>query len=123
MEGEMSKLRIILRVKIHAGKQEEFKAVAAAFLSVVRERCPGTLEYEWFLSSDQTECVVLQTYASSEALLAHAEAHAQLLPQLLAVCDVLDIWLCGEPSAAVLERVAAFAPKPYALLQGRDRES
>jgi quinol monooxygenase YgiN len=118
MEGEMSKLRIILRVKIHAGKLEDFKAVAGAFLSTVRERCPGTLEYEWFLSGDQ--CVVLETFASSEALLAHVEATAAHSPQLFALCDMSDIWLCGEPSAAVLERVAAFAPKPYSFLQGRD---
>jgi hypothetical protein len=31
-----------------------------------------------------------------------------------------DIWLCGELSAAVLERVAAFSPKLYSFLQGRD---
>jgi quinol monooxygenase YgiN len=55
----MSKLRIIVRLKIHTGKLDAFKVLAAAILSVVQERCQGTLEYEWFLSSDQTECVVL----------------------------------------------------------------
>jgi quinol monooxygenase YgiN len=119
MDGEMSKLRIIARLKIHTGKLDEFKALAATVLSVVQERCPGTLEYEWFLSTDQTECVVLETFASSEALLAHADAVAEQARQLFAVCDMPDIWLCGEPSAAVLERAAAFAPKPYAFLQGR----
>ena len=62
----------------------------------------------------------LETFASSEALLAHVEATAAHSPHLFALCDMSDIWLCGEPSAAVLERVAAFAPQPYSFLQGRD---
>jgi quinol monooxygenase YgiN len=119
MEEEMSKLRIIARLKIHTGKLDEFKVLAATVLSVVQERCPGTLEYEWFLNSDLTECVVLETFASSEALLVHADAVAEHARQMFTLCDMLDIWLCGEPLAAVLERAAAFAPKPYAFLQGR----
>ena len=115
----MSKLRIIARLQIHPGKLEEFKARAATVLSVVQDRCPGTLEYEWFLRSNQTECIVLETFASAEALLAHAEVIAEPARQLFAVSDLADMWLCGEPSAAVLERAAAFAPTLYAFLQGR----
>ena len=115
----MSKLRIIVRLQIHMGKLDAFKMLAATVLAVVQERCPGTSEYEWFLSSDQTECVVLETFASSEALLVHADVVAEHARRLFTLCDIFDIWLCGEPSAEVLERAATFAPKPYAFLQGK----
>jgi len=115
----MTKLRLIFRLKLHPRKLDEFKEVAAAILSAVEARGHDTLEYEWFLNAEQTECVVLETFASSEALLEHADMIADLAVRLFSITDLVDIWLCGEPSAAVLAKTAAFAPKPYAFMQGR----
>ena len=115
----MSKLRFIFRVKIHAGKLGEFEAAAAALLAMVKARGPQTLEYEWFLNDDRTECIVLETFASSEALLVHADMVAEKARELFGSCDILDLWLCGEPTAAALQRTAAFAPRRYSFLQGR----
>src|SRR5687768_6631654 len=98
----MSKLRLIFRLKIHNGKLESLKRVAARILTMVQQKGPGTLEYEWFMSADHTECVVLETFASSDALLEHAELVAAEAVELFAVCDLVDIWLCGKPSPAVL---------------------
>ena len=115
----MSKLRFVFRVKIHAGKLDEFKAAGAALLAMVKARGPQTLEYEWFLNDDQTECVVLETFASSEALLVHADMVADTARVLFGLCDILDLWLCGEPTPEVVQRAAAFAPRRYSFLQGR----
>ena len=115
----MSRLRLILRVRIHPGKAEEFKALGAAILSVVKEKCPATLEYEWFLSGDQTECVLLETFASSEGLLAHADAISEQAYKLFGLCDISDNWLCGQPAPEVLQRMAAFTPKSYLTLYGK----
>ena len=115
----MSKLRLIFRLKIHSGRLAEFKEVAAGILAIVEAKGPETLEYEWFLTGDTTECVVLETFASSEALLDHAEAVAELAGRLFALSDMQNIWLCGEPSAEVLAKTAAFAPRVYEFLQGR----
>jgi len=119
MEAGVSKLRFFFRLKIHAGKLDEFKAVAAALLAMVQEQGRHTLEYEWFLNGDQTECVVLETFADSDALLTHADMVAAQAGRLFALCDMQDLWLCGEPSPAVLQRAAAFAPRQYSFLQGR----
>ncbi len=115
----MSKLRFIFRLKIHAGRLDEFKAVATRLLAMVQEKGRSTLEYEWFLNGDQTECIVLETFANSEALLEHADRVAEQARRLFALCDMQDLWLCGEPSPEVLQRAASFGPKVYSLLQGR----
>jgi quinol monooxygenase YgiN len=115
----MSKLRLIFRLRIHPGQLAALKAVAGRILTIVEQRGPDTLEYEWFLSGDQTECVVLETFASSEALLEHAEMVAEEAQELFSICDLADIWLCGKPSRAVIEKTAAFAPQVYEFLQGR----
>lgn len=115
----MDKVRLIFRMGIPAGGLGRFKAIAASILAVVEQKGPETLEYEWFLNREQTECVVLETFASSEALLAHAEMISGLAMELFELCDVQLIWLCGNASAAVLEKTAAFGPTHYALLQGK----
>jgi quinol monooxygenase YgiN len=115
----MSRLRLILRVKIHGGKVDEFTALGAAIVSVVQDKCPGTLEYEWYLSGDQAECVLLETFASSEALLAHAGAISEQAYKLFGLCDITDNWLCGCPAPEVLQLMAAFAPKSYLTLYAK----
>jgi quinol monooxygenase YgiN len=65
----MSELQGIARLKIHHGKLEEFKRLAAKCMESVRTRDTGTLQYDWFFSSDYAECVVHERYRDSEAFL------------------------------------------------------
>jgi quinol monooxygenase YgiN len=65
------KLQLSARMKIREGKLEGFKRQAAICISQVKEKDPGTLQYDWFLNSDKTECEIREAYESSEALLAH----------------------------------------------------
>jgi quinol monooxygenase YgiN len=67
----MSELQGIARLKIHHGKLEEFKRLAAKCMELVRTRDNGTLQYEWFFSSDYSECLVYERHRDSEALLEH----------------------------------------------------
>ena len=67
----MSELQVTARIKIAAGQFEEFKALASACMKVAREMDSGTLQYDWFLSEDQTECVVCERYRDSAAALEH----------------------------------------------------
>lgn len=45
-------------MKIRKGKLEGFKQQAAVCISQVKEKDPGTLQYDWFLNSDKTECEI-----------------------------------------------------------------
>jgi quinol monooxygenase YgiN len=46
------KLQVSARMKIREGKLEGFKLQAAVCISQVKEKDPGTLQYDWFLNSD-----------------------------------------------------------------------
>lgn len=52
----MSKIQFSARMKIRPGMLEEFKRQAAECIKQVKEKDLGTLQYDWFLSSDKTEC-------------------------------------------------------------------
>ena len=51
----MKEIQLTARLKIHDGKLEEFKVVAASALETVREKDAGARQYVWFLSADQSE--------------------------------------------------------------------
>ncbi len=82
----MNEIQGIARLKIHAGKLEEFKRVAAQCVQVVRTKDTGTLQYEVYFNPDQTECLVLERYRDLTALLEHHRNIGALMGALLETC-------------------------------------
>lgn len=112
----MSQLQVTARLAIHDGKLEEFKAVAARCMDIVRTRDSGTLQYDWFFNADQTECVVRETYRDSDAVLEHVGNLGETFDALRAVAD-LDLEVYGSPSPALLEATAALSVHVYSPFQ------
>lgn len=52
----MSKIQVSAKINIIRGKIKEFKEAAADYIKQVKEKDTGTLQADWFLSSDGTEC-------------------------------------------------------------------
>ena len=100
----MSKIQVSANMKIREGMLEGFKRQATECISVVKDKDPGTLQYDWFLSSDKTECEIRETYESSEAFLAHVSnlrEPLRILFQKFASDHAVIIY--GDPSPEVLE--------------------
>jgi len=103
-------------MRIHEGKLEEFKGVAAQALAVVREKDPGVRQYDWFLSADQSECVVRERYVDSKAVLDHLGIVTEQLGALSGLTD-LSLELYGDVSPELRQAVEAFNPPVYSYLQ------
>jgi quinol monooxygenase YgiN len=104
----MNSLQISARFSIHPGKLDAFKATAKACLACVREKEKDALRYDWFFNKDESECVVRETYASSDALLAHIGGLGDLMGDLLAASD-LKVELYGTPSEALVQATEGMA--------------
>ena len=94
--GAVSEFQGIGRFKFHeVGKLEEFKRLSAQAMEIVRAEDTGTLQYEVYFSDDQSECIVLERYRDSEALLEHAanlgELGAAILATGLVSSELLEI--------------------------------
>ena len=113
----MTEIRAIGRFNIHDGKSEEFKALVAQGLAIVREQDTGTRQYDWYFSADQSRCVLHETYASSAAVLEHIGHVGATLGALLAISD-LTLEVFGDPSAELQEAVKGFAPQVFSFYQG-----
>jgi quinol monooxygenase YgiN len=67
----VSEVEGIARFKFHEGKLEEFKRLSARAMDIARTKDTGTLQYEIYFNDDQSECIVLERYRDSEALIEH----------------------------------------------------
>jgi quinol monooxygenase YgiN len=101
----MSELQGIARFKFHEGKLEEFKRVAAQCMEIVRTQDTGTLQYAVYFDADESECIVLERYRDSQALIEHAEHIGNLNEAIGATGDVSGA-LLGEPSAELRANLA-----------------
>jgi quinol monooxygenase YgiN len=88
----------IARFKFHEGNVDEFKRLSAQAMEIVRTEDTGTLQYDIYFNNDQFECIVLERYRDSEALLEHAQHLGDLMEAIPATGSVSGA-LLGEPSA------------------------
>jgi quinol monooxygenase YgiN len=109
--GSTSELQGVARFKFHDGKLEEFKRLSARCMEIVRAKDTGTLQYEIYLNDDQSECVVLERYKDSEALIEHGAHLGELAEAFLATGSITSACL-GEPNA---ELRALLAGSPVQL--------
>ena len=101
----MSELQGIGRFKFHEGELEEFKRLAAQCMEIVRAKDTGTLQYDVYFNDDQSDCIVLERYRDSEALIEHA-AHLGDLGEAIFATGWVSGELLGEPSAEVRASLA-----------------
>jgi quinol monooxygenase YgiN len=101
----VSELQGIARFKFHEGQLEEFKRLSAQCMEIARTDDTGTLQYEIYFNDDQSECIVLERYRDSEALIEHAEHIGHLMEAIVATGSVSGE-LLGEPSAELRANLA-----------------
>jgi quinol monooxygenase YgiN len=103
--GAVSELQGIARFTFHDGKVEEFKRLSAQAMEIVRTKDTGTLQYEIYFNEDQSECIVLERYRDSEALIEHGAHLGDLAAAILATGSVSGE-LLGEPTAELRSKLA-----------------
>lgn len=74
---------------------EAFRGLVA---TAVAAEEPGTLDYDWFSDPDESAFYVRERYASSEALLAHAQASAETVGRLAELAGGLEVEIFGDLS-------------------------
>jgi quinol monooxygenase YgiN len=102
-------VRLTVDLTVNEGQLDEFKNIAQIMIERTRSE-PGTLGYEWFLSSDNKKCRLLETYANAEAVLAHFTGPVvqEMVPKLAAVCSVDGFEVYGDPGKEATELIAGF---------------
>ena len=114
----MSELQGIARFKFHEDKLEEFKRLSARCMEIVRSQDTRTLQYEIYFNDDESECIVLERYRDSEALIEHGAHLGELAEAIFATGSVTGACL-GDPSVVLRTQLAGSGVelfKPYLSL-------
>jgi len=107
----MGELRGIVRFRFHADKVEEFKRLSAECLEIVRSKDAGTLQYDTYFNADESECIVLERFRDSDALILHSQNMAPFMESIMATGTV-----SGELLGDVSEELRAqMADSPVGL--------
>jgi quinol monooxygenase YgiN len=104
-----TELQAIVRFRFHDGDVEEFKRLSAQCMEIVRTQDTGTLQYDTYFNDDETECIVIERFRDSEALIQHSENLAHLMDAITATGSVFGE-LLGEPSAELRARFTRGGP-------------
>ena len=120
----MAHLELSAHMTVRAGCLDGFKKQAAECIRITREKDTRTLRYDWFLSSDGTECEVREAYTGPEGLIEHntniLEARTRLFRDY---ADDHFMTVYGDSSESLLELFQAHkvAFKWFSFLQGLER--
>jgi quinol monooxygenase YgiN len=117
----MSKIQVSAKMKIREGMLDAFKRQATECIQQAKEKDAGTLQFDWFISTDNTECEIRETYESSEAFLAHLFNLRELLQILYEkFASEHSVIIYGDPSQELLTKLKARGvdTKYFSLLQG-----
>jgi quinol monooxygenase YgiN len=113
----MDEIQLIARFTLHEGKVKEFKALAKDCLTVIKEKDKGVLQYNWFFDEKESECVVVELYKDSAAVLNHVGLIGELLGKMMAMSDFSGE-VYGNASAELKGALAGLNVKMYHYFQG-----
>jgi len=95
-------------MKIPFGMLGEYKKYVSEYINRIKEKDSGTLQFDWFISSDKTEVEILEVYASSEAALKHQEYLGELQGIIFKKFGILDpVVIYGDPVQEISENTKA----------------
>ena len=94
--------------------RERFKATVVALTELAASE-EGTLEYSYYLSVDETQCLMIETYADPEALSAHVAHVGHLLGPLFESGGSVEVNILGDAPPALVEATEHFHPTMYSL--------
>ncbi len=103
---------------IDPARVDEFKALAAEMLDITKGD-PGALQYDWYMSDDNTRCVLRETYADSDALLAHLPLVNDHLMRIGAISGGIDADVLGDASPELRALLDGAAATTHGFFQGK----
>src|SRR5215218_3465835 len=104
-----TELQAIVRFEFRDGDVEEFKRLSAECMEIVRAQDTATLQYDTYFNDDETECIVIERFCDSDALIQHGENLAHLMDAITSTGAVVGE-LLGEPSAELRARFTGGGP-------------
>ena len=106
--GLRGALELSAHMTVRPGQLEGFRRQAAECIRLTREKDTATLRYDWFLSSDGTQCEVREAYTGEQGLIEHRANVAPALQTLFEqYADNHAMTVYQQPSRQLLDLAEA----------------
>jgi len=108
------RIHFVLDLAIHEGKFDDFAATMKT-MTAGTAREAGALEYEWYLSSDNKNCRLVETYADVEAMKTHMASSVvhELVPKLFQLAKMSRFEVYGAPDDQSAARLTSIGAQIY----------
>jgi quinol monooxygenase YgiN len=113
----MKQIKAIARFSIKENKLEEFKKLGQEMINAVRENEPGAIDYDWYLDEVKMQCIVLETYADSKAVMAHLANVGEKLQKMSDFSD-LSVEVFGDPDEELSKVILNMGASVYPYFSG-----
>ena len=114
----MGQITLLAEIEIMPGKLAAFKTVVADMVTAVQANEPGALRYDWYLAEDGTRDWNVEVFADSQAVVAHMENVADLVPKLQATATFKRVEVLGDLSEEGMVALGELAGGRLRLLGG-----
>ncbi len=112
----------LLEVTIKPGERDTFIALMREMVTTTQANEPDTLNYEWFISEDETSCKIYERYRDSAAVMTHlASFGANFADRFLAASEPTRFVVFGDPNEEVREALGGFGAVFMAQIGGFTR--
>lgn len=120
---EHNQIHFRAELTIEEGKIEEFKELVQDMSRVVEANEPDTVNYQFYLNTAETRCIVHETYANSEAALDHntGVASQTILPKIFSISKISRSDVYGNPSEELQKELTGSSTQTYNLFAGFSR--
>ena len=106
-----------IQMDVHAGKMDEFQAIAARATAETLERDPGCLMYEWSVFGDSVQ--LHERFSDEAAWMAHIDWAEPTFGELLALSTLASFDIhATDLGPATTAKAAEFGAKIYAPTGG-----
>jgi len=117
-----TKVHLLVQLSIHEGKIDDFQKIGEEMVALTGNE-PGSLAYEWCLSSGRRRCLVVEMYQHDDAVMTHLNGSVvkDLLPKLLQHARIDRLEVFGNPSPNVAALLSGFGAEIFPLWRGLGR--
>jgi quinol monooxygenase YgiN len=113
----------MLETEIKAGEIEQLKTLMAEMVSTTEADEPGTVNYEWFVSADESTCHIYERYADSAALMRHLGNFGEkFAKRFMSILQPSRMMVYGEPTDEVIAALSGLNAEFMAPLGGFNRQ-
>lgn len=112
----------LLELDVHPGKAGELRTLMREMVAATEANEPGTLDYEWSVSGDDSSCHIFERYADSAAAMIHARTFgSRFAERFLQVVSPTRLVLYGSPSPELAAALEGFSPVRMKSIGGFSR--